>query len=127
MRFLTRWLSHSIRLGLALFITLVAMQAPAFTADYTNALLQVESDARRDIDQREAAARQYYNLSPGDDAALIAALKPHEPANAATLGLSVNRADALHATRENILSRPALLQPLMALADAAHDPDGYKA
>lgn len=127
MRFLTRWLSHSIRLGLALFLALVAMQAPAFTADYTHALLQVGSDARRDVEQREAAARQYYDIAPGDDTALIAALKPHEPANAATLALSVDRAAAFQAARERILSGPALIQPLIALADAAHDPDGYKA
>lgn len=127
MRFLRRWLSHSVRLGLALFLALVAMQAPAFTADYTNALLQVGSDARHDIDQREAAARRYYDIAPGDDAALIAALKPHEPANAATLALSVDRAAVLQATRARILAQPALAQPLIALADAAHDPGGYKA
>jgi hypothetical protein len=127
MRFLRRWLSHSVRLGLALFLALVAMQAPAFTANYTSALLQVGNDARRDIDQREAAARQYYNLPAGDDAALIAGLKPHEPANAQTLALSVDRAASLQDTRNRILAQPTLIQPLIALADAAHDPAGYKA
>ncbi|HLI23005.1 MAG TPA: DUF2937 family protein [Stellaceae bacterium] len=127
MRFLRRWLSHSIRLGLALFLALVLMQAPAFTADYVNALLQVGSDARRDIDQREAAARHYYNIPPGDDASLIAALKPHEPANAATLALSLDRASSLIAARQRILARPAVIQPLAAIADAARDPNGYKA
>jgi hypothetical protein len=127
MRFLARWLSHSVRLGLALFLALVAMQAPAFTADYSNALLQVGNDARRDVDQREAAARQYYNLPESDDASLIAALKAHEPANAATLALSVDRAATLQAARERILSHPSLIQPLVALVDAARDPAGYKA
>lgn len=127
MRFLRRWLSHSVRLGLALFFALVAMQAPAFTADYSNALLQVGNDARRDVDQREAAARQYYHLPAGDDASLIAGLRAHEPANAATLALSVDRASTLQASRARILSRPALIQPLMAVADAARDPAGYKA
>lgn len=126
MRFVRRWFSHSIRLGLALFLALLAMQAPAFTADYTNALLQVGSGARSDIEQREAAARQYYDIPPGDDAALIAALRPHEPANAATLALSIDRAASLQSAREHILSAPAILQPVVALADAARDPGGYK-
>ncbi|HEY3918647.1 MAG TPA: DUF2937 family protein [Stellaceae bacterium] len=127
MRFLGRWLSHSVRLGLALFFALVAMQAPAFTADYTASLLQVSGDARRDIDQREAAARQYYDLPAGDDAALIAGLRAHEPANAATLALSVDRAETLRSARERILAAPALLQPLVAIVDATRDPAGYKA
>lgn len=127
MRFLARWLSHSVRLGLALFFALVAMQAPAFTADYSNALLQVGNDARRDVDQREAAARQFYNLPDGGDAALIAELKAHEPANAATLALSIDRATTLQASRERILSHPALIQPLIAVLDAARDPSRYKA
>ena len=75
MRFLKRWLSHSVRLALALLLAIIAMQAPAFTHDYATALLQVSADARRDVDQREAAARQYYSLRAGDDAALIAALQ----------------------------------------------------
>ncbi len=127
MRFLRRWLSHSVRLGLALFLALVAMQAPAFTADYTNALLQVGNDARRDIDRREAAARQYYDLPAGDETSLIAALKDHEPANAAGLASSIDRAAALQDTRSLILARAALVQPLIAVANAAHDPGGYKA
>jgi hypothetical protein len=126
MRFLRRWLSHSVRLGLALVLALIAMQAPAFTADYTSALLQVGNDARRDIDQREVAARQYYNLPGGDDATLIAGLKAHEPANAQTLALSVDRAATLQASRERILSGPALIQPLIAVVDATRDPAGYK-
>lgn len=126
MRFLRRWLSHSIRLGFALFLALVAMQAPAFTADYTASLLQVTNDARRDVDQREAAARQYYALPPGNDSALIAGLKSHEPANAQTLALSVDRVATLQDTRNRILARPVLLQPVVAVAAAAHDPSGYQ-
>ena len=127
MRFLRRWLSHSVRLALALFLAVLAMQAPAFTTDYANALLQVSGDAWRDIDQREAAARQYYALPAGDDTALIDALRAHEPANAETLALSVDRASALQAARTRILDHSALLQPLAGLADAADDPRGYKA
>ena len=127
MRFLSRWLSHSLRLALALLAALIAMQAPAFTTDYATSLLQVGDDARRDIDQRETAARQYYALPPGDDAALIAGLRAHEPANAETLASSIDRAATLQAARGRILAAPDLLQPLVALADAAHDPGGYKA
>jgi len=126
MRFLKRWLSHSVRLALALFLAIVAMQAPAFTHDYSTALLQVSADARRDVDQREAAARQYYALPSGDDAALIAGLRAHEPANADGLARSVERVAALQAARGHIDAAPALFQPLVALADAAHDPGGYK-
>lgn len=127
MHFLRRWLSHSVRLASALLIALIAMQAPAFTHDYASALLQVSADARRDIDQREAAARQYYALPDGDDAALIRALKAHEPANAETLTRSVDRVAALQATLGHVSANPAVFQPLVALADAAHDPGGYKA
>lgn len=127
MRFLRRWLSHSVRLALALLLAIIAMQAPAFTNDYATALLQVGADARRDIDQREAAARQYYSLPAGDDASLVQALQAHEPANAETLTRSVDRVAALRAARDHIGANPAVMQPLVALADAAHDPDGYKA
>lgn len=127
MALLSRWLSHSLRLALALLVALIAMQAPAFTTDYATSLLQVGDDARRDIDHREAAARQYYALPPGDDEALIAGLRGHEPANAETLASSIDRAATLQAAHGRILAAPALLQPLVALADAAHDPDGYKA
>src|SRR5215469_11294652 len=122
MRFLRRWLSHSVRLASALLLALIAMQAPAFTDDYATALLQVSGDARRDVDQREAAARQYYALPAGDDVALIKALQAHEPANAETLSRSVDRVAALQAARDHIATNPAAVQPLVALADAAHDP-----
>jgi hypothetical protein len=127
MRFLKRWLSHSVRLALALVFAIIAMQAPAFTNDYTTALLQVGADARRDVDQREATARQYYALQAGDDASLIAALRAHEPANAEALVRSLDRITALEAARGHIGASPAVFQPLVALADAAHDPGGYKA
>jgi hypothetical protein len=126
-RFLRRWLSHSVRLALALFLALIAMQAPAFTTDYTVSLLQVSADARRDVDQREAAARRYYALPSGDDATLIVALRAHEPANAETLALSLDRVAALERARERILAVAPIIQPMIALADAAHDPVGYKA
>jgi hypothetical protein len=127
MRFLKRWLSHSVRLALALVLAVIAMQAPAFTHDYSTALLQVSADARRDVDQREAAARQYYSLPAGDDAALIQALQAHEPANAETLAHSVDRVSSLQAARLHIEGSFAVLQPIVALVDAAHDPGGYKA
>jgi hypothetical protein len=126
MRFLGRWLSHSVRLALALFLAVIAMQAPAFTADYASSLLQVGDDARRDVDQREAAARRYYDLPAGDDASLINGLHAKEPANAETLALSVDRSATLQATHQRIVTTSPLLQPLIALADAAHDPQRYK-
>jgi hypothetical protein len=127
MRFLGCWLSHSVRLALALLLALIAMQAPAFTTDYTSSLLQVSDDARRDVDQREAAARRYYGLPAGDDASLINGLQAREPANAETLSLSVDRAATLQATRQRVTTASPILQPLVALADAARDPQGYKA
>lgn len=127
MPFLKRWLSHSVRLALALSLAIVAMQAPAFTNDYATALLQVSADARRDIDQREAAARRYYALSVQDDASLVDALRTHEPANADALARSLEHVASLQAARAHIFGSPTLFQPLVALADAADDPDGYKA
>lgn len=127
MRFLKRWLSHSVRLALALLFAIIAMQAPAFTNDYATALLQVSADARRDVDQREATARQYYGVQAGDDASLIAALRAHEPANAETLALSLDRVASLQAALAHITGSAAIFQPVVALADAAHDPGGYKA
>lgn len=126
MRFLKRWLSHSVRLAFALVLAIIAMQAPAFTNDYATALFQVGADARRDVDQREAAARQYYKLPGGDDASLIKSLQAHEPANADTLAHSVDRVTTLQAALGHIDATPAVFQPLIALADAAHDPGGYK-
>lgn|SRR6185437_10148722 len=128
MRFLKRWLSHSVRLALALLFAVIAMQAPAFTHDYATALLQVSADARRDVDQRETAARQYYALpTGGDDASLIRALQAHEPANAETLAHSVDRVSSLQSARLHIEGSMAIFQPIVALADAAHDPGSYKA
>ena len=127
MGFLRRWLSHSVRLASALLTSLLAMQAPAFTHDYATALLQVSADARRDIDQREMAARQYYALPDGDDASLVDALRAHEPANAETLARSVDRVTALQAALNHLSASPAIFQPLVALAGAAHDRSGYKA
>jgi hypothetical protein len=128
MRFLKRWLSHSVRLALALVFAVTAMQAPAFTRDYATALLQVSGDARRDVDQREATARQYYSLpADSDDAALVRTLQAHEPANAEALARSVDRVSSLQAARSHIDGSAAVLQPVVALADAAHDPGGYKA
>jgi Protein of unknown function (DUF2937) len=126
MRFIARWLSHSLALGLALLFGLAAMQAPASTADYTTALLQVARDARRDVEQREAAARQYYALPAADDAALIDALKLHEPSNAAMIALSLDRVAALEQARAGVLARNPLVQPVVALADALNDSQGYK-
>lgn len=55
--FFGRWMSDAFHLSLALVFAIAAIQLPALTSDYTAALLQVSNDLRRDIDQREQAAR----------------------------------------------------------------------
>jgi len=127
MRFLARWLSQGLGLALALLCGVLAMQAPAFTHAYASALLQVASDARRDIDQREESARQYYGLTATDDSGLVAALETHEPSNAQTLARSIAHLSRLSATYQRIMQSPALLQPIAAFADAWDDPEGDKA
>jgi hypothetical protein len=124
--FIARWLSDAIRLGLSIAFAVAAMQVPALTHDYAAALLQVSEGGRRDIDQREASARQFYHLGADTDEALITALQPLEPSNAQTLAVSVDRARTLRAAYERIQATPPLLQPMVALADAITDAKGYK-
>ena len=50
--------------------------------------LQIAEDARRDIEQRKASARQFYRGAAGTDEAVIAALRDVEPANAQALAAS---------------------------------------
>jgi Protein of unknown function (DUF2937) len=124
MGLLGRWLSHSVSTALALALGILAMQAPAFTREYAAALLQVATDARRDIDQREDSARQFYGISASQDDDLVGALKSREPSNAETLARSIGRAADLRAAEESIAARPALLQPLAAFYGVLHDPNG---
>ncbi|MGH7033056.1 MAG: DUF2937 family protein [Stellaceae bacterium] len=127
MRLITRWLSRGLGLGFALLCGVLAMQAPAFTDAYGTALLQVAADARRDIDQREDSARQYYGIAAREDDALIEALKAQEPSNAETLARSIAHAGRLRAAYDKIAQSPVLLRPVTALTDAADDPEGDKA
>lgn len=127
MSFLGRWLSQSISLAMALFFALAAMQAPAFTRDYASALLQVAAEARRDIDFREASARQFYTINAAEDAAIIEALRKVEPSNAETLERSVARAHHLRQAYDDINEAPVLLQPIAAVRDAWDDAQGDKA
>ena len=127
MGFLARWLTDAITLGLALAFALAAMQVPALTHDYAAALLQVAEDARRDIGQREASARHFYNLTGDTDDSIIAALRPYEPSNAATLTVSVDRMRILRAAYDRIAAAPPLLRPVTAVLDTIADPKGYKA
>jgi Protein of unknown function (DUF2937) len=127
MRFVGRWLGNAINIALALVFAIVAMQAPAFTRDYAEALLQVAQDSRRDIEQRKASARRFYPITAEGDDQVIAALKPYEPSNAETLALSVDRARRLQAAYDRITGSNAMLQPIAALRDAADDEHGYKA
>jgi len=127
LRFVGRWLTHAFGLVLALPFAIIAMQAPALTHDYGMALLQVTQDARFDIEQRKASARQFYSIAATDDAGVIAALEPIEPSNAATLALSIERVHVLRGVYDRLGTTALLLQPLVALSDAFDDPHGYKA
>ncbi|HJS85633.1 MAG TPA: DUF2937 family protein [Acetobacteraceae bacterium] len=124
--FIARWVSDAIRLALSLAFAVAAMQVPALTHDYAAALLQIANDERRDIDQRAAAARQFYHLKADTDEALIAALKPLEPSNAQGLAVSVDRTRTLRTGYDRIEAAPPLLRPITALADAIADATGYK-
>jgi hypothetical protein len=112
--FIARWLSDTIRLGLALVLALAAMQIPALAHAYTTALLQIAENARRDIEQRKDAARQYYRLPSGMDQEVIAALRQAEPSNAEGLAVSIERARALRTAYDRITAAPPLLQPIEA-------------
>ena len=125
-RFVARWLADTLQLALPLAFAIVAMQLPAFTNEYTAALLQVTSDAQRDIDQRETAARSYYNLPSGTDDQLIEGLRTREPSNAESLSRSIAHGRELKAAWARITAAPPLLQPPTALMDAFNDPDGSK-
>jgi hypothetical protein len=127
MKFIGRWIAGAVTIALSLFLALIAMQAPAFTGDYTAALLQVSQDARRDVDQREASARRYYTITAETDDQFVVALRSFEPSNAETLELSLDRVHRLQNAYDKITTSPPLLQPLVALGDAAEDEQGYKA
>jgi hypothetical protein len=126
MRFLGRWLSHSFVTVFSLVLAVLAMQAPAFTRQYTGALIQVATDVRHDIDQREASARQFYGLTQEQDDDLVKALQAHEPSNAETLARSLDHARNLQTTYDEIAKSSPLLQPVIAFASALDDHDGYK-
>jgi hypothetical protein len=126
MGFLGRGLAHSLTMALSLALGILAMQAPAFTREYAGALLQVASDIRRDVDQREASARQFYGISAEDDAGLVEALRTREPSNAATLERALDRGRSLQQTYEAIASATPLQQPLIALSGAILDRKGYE-
>jgi Protein of unknown function (DUF2937) len=124
--FVARWLSDALRLGLPLVLALAAMQVPALAHGYAAALLQIVEDARRDIEQRKAAARRFYRGAGDADEAVIAALRAVEPANAEALAASVERADALRAAHDRIEGASPLLRPVAAFLDAAENPRGDK-
>ena len=124
--FVARWLSDTLRLGLPLVLALAAMQIPALAHGYTTALLQIAEDARRDIEQRKASARQFYRGAGDTDEAVIAALRGVEPANAQALAASVERARALRVAHDRIQADAPLLRPLSALLDLSDDPRGDK-
>jgi hypothetical protein len=146
MRFLSRWFAEVLSLGLCLTGAVLAMQAPALTREYAAALQQVAQDARRDIDAREATTRAYYRLAapggavtardlasdlsrdlsgdPSGDEALIAALRPVEPANAQGLQHSIAHMQRLREAYDRIAATTPLLQPVRAALDVARDAVG---
>jgi hypothetical protein len=127
LRFVGRWLTHAFGVVLALPFAIIAMQAPALTHEYGMALLQVTQDARFDIDQRKASARQFYSIAATDDAGVVAGLKAVEPSNAETLALSIERVHVLRGVYDRLVATAVLWRPLAALSDAFDDPHGYKA
>lgn len=126
MGFVGRWLGEAISLGLSLGVAFAAMQIPALTRDYTAALLQVAEDVRHDVDQREASARHFYNLTASTDEDVIQALRPFEPSNAEGLVASLGRARNLRAAYERIEATSPILQPVIAAVDFIEDTKGYK-
>ena len=126
MGFLRRWLSQSVSIALALLFGLIAMQAPAFTREYAGALLQVAADARRDVDAREASARQFYGITAEQEGDLIAALRAREPSNAEMLERSLDRAMKLQEAHDKIEQSAPLLRPLIALRGAIGEGNAYQ-
>lgn len=124
--FIGRWMSEAVSLSLPLAAAILAIQLPALTGDYTAALLQVTNDARRDIDQREQSARDYYHITASSDDGIVQALKSTEPSNAQTLEQSLDRVHVLSAAHDRIMATTPLLQPPTALLDALADEHGYK-
>ena len=124
--FVARWLSDAVRLGTPLALALLAMQVPALAHGYASALLQIAEDARRDIDQRKISARRFYRSDSESDDAVIAALRPVEPANAQAMAASVERARAFRDAHDRIEASPPGVRPLTALRDAVEHPSGDK-
>lgn len=126
-RFIGRWVADCLELIFMLAGALLFMQVPAVTHTYAVALQQVAQDARRDIDQREANARQYYHLPPdAGDAVVIRALRPVEPSNAEALQQSVSNAAMFSDTQARIGAAWVLDQPITAVWDAVQRPDPAK-
>lgn len=124
MGFLRRWLTGSLGMAFGLLTAVLAMQAPALTQDYAAALLQVAREARRDVDQRVASARQFYAIAVSGDDQVVAALQRAEPSNAETLAASLARARRLQAGYDGIADAHALARPVVALWQALRDERG---
>jgi Protein of unknown function (DUF2937) len=124
--FFGRWMSDAVQQSLALVFAIAAIQLPALTSDYAAALLQVSNDLRRDVDQREQAARNYYHLAAPDEDSLITAISGQEPSNAQTLRQSLLRCGVLRSAYDRIDAASPLLRPPVALLDALEDERGDK-
>jgi hypothetical protein len=127
MRILGRWVADCLELTFMLAGAVLFMQIPTVTHAYVVALQRVAQEARHDIDQHEANARQYYNLpSDTDNAAVIAALRPREPSNAEALQESVARTAMFANTAGRVAAASPLNQPITALLDASRQPNPDK-
>jgi hypothetical protein len=127
MGFLGRWISDSIRFGLALAFALGAMQAPALTDAYADALLQVAATSRRDLEERKQIAIRHYGWqADGSDAAVMAQLQPVEPANAAGLQATLAREALARDTHAALMGHNGLTRPVHAAWSLADDPQGER-
>lgn len=125
MHFLGRWFSDAFVLAVSLVAAALFMQIPAITHAYAAALLQLAQEGRRDIDQRENVARDFYHLG-GDETALIDALRSHEPANAAALTQSIASSQGFQTSYDRIAAAPPLTQPVTAALDVTGNSAGTR-
>jgi hypothetical protein len=125
MMLLVAWLLYSIRLGAALALALLAMQAPAVTREYQSALLQLVRSSDQEIAQRKSSAQHYYGISPGgDEKRFLAQLRAVEPSNAETLAASLELEHSLQESYHRIAQAPDLLRPIVAAKDVVAHEEG---
>src|SRR4051795_5921959 len=108
-----RWLLRMLTLAAALGTAILALQAPAVTDEYLTALDQIAIEARRDVDQTIAAARQRLRIAATDDDRLIAAIRARDPKAADQLAAEIGRARALRDDQQRLATQPTMLLPAL--------------